>query len=261
MTQQKSIQRGFTQEETNQNKSHSQMSLLGISNVCCCKTEGKTLSNRYVEDPRQNSSGMTPNFITASGFTAHAVIPQACNAGYSGRVGFTLIEFLVVVLIIGILATLALPLYQKAVAKARGAAVISLIKALGQAQDKYFLENGIYATAFSQLDVPLPADWNQSCSFYVNSTDCHSNGDWGIAIGTETLLQGTLYLEALSGPYKGAGFYYMPSRKVIHVAYRGAGFGCLENSLFIGTSRSGEWCKKLWKMSYKTGGSALSFFQ
>ncbi len=68
---------------------------------------------------------------------------------------FTLIELLVVVLIIGILAAIAVPQYQKAVAKSELAQIISVVKSLKQAQEVYFLTNGKYAANINLLDVSV----------------------------------------------------------------------------------------------------------
>ncbi len=70
--------------------------------------------------------------------------------------GFTLIELLVVVLIIGILASVALPQYERAVEKSRVTEAISLSSAIWKGQQAYFMANGTYATDLSQLDLDIP---------------------------------------------------------------------------------------------------------
>ena len=74
--------------------------------------------------------------------------------------GFTLIELLVVVLIIGILASIAVPYFQKAVEMSRVASVIARGKAISQAQDRFYMQNNRYAPTVDALDIsvgPCPA--------------------------------------------------------------------------------------------------------
>ena len=66
---------------------------------------------------------------------------------------FTLIELLVVVLIIGILAAVALPQYEKAVQKSRLAEVAVRVKAMEEAIDLYVLENGYPSSVVDLFDV------------------------------------------------------------------------------------------------------------
>ena len=68
---------------------------------------------------------------------------------------FTLIELLVVVLIIGILASGALPQYQKAVRKAKLAEVATTFSSVSKAIDLWLLENG----GFPSSSVLFSGDW------------------------------------------------------------------------------------------------------
>ena len=84
---------------------------------------------------------------------------------------FTLIELLVVVLIIGILAAVAVPQYQKAVAKARLATMFSLVKNITYALEIYYLTNDTYPVSLEDIDITFPSD----CSIKYSWIQCDSN--------------------------------------------------------------------------------------
>ena len=69
------------------------------------------------------------------------------------RTGFTLVELMVVVAIIGILASVAIPTFMRFQLRAKSVEASVNLQAIGKAEESFYAEYGIYVSA----PVPVPA--------------------------------------------------------------------------------------------------------
>ena len=106
--------------------------------------------------------------------------------------GFTLIELLVVVLIIGILASVALPQYQFSVDKTRAMTQYQNIQAIIKTEQVYKMANGYYTGDFELLDV----DWTKTCTLIGadHSQLAHCSGGFGFQMANPAAVPTEIWL-------------------------------------------------------------------
>ena len=68
-----------------------------------------------------------------------------------GQRGFTLIEVMIVIVILGILVTVGLPSYQDSIRKSRRADGMAALMELSARQERFYAQNSVYSHWLSRL--------------------------------------------------------------------------------------------------------------
>ncbi|HAJ56867.1 MAG TPA: hypothetical protein DCL35_03745 [Candidatus Omnitrophica bacterium] len=107
--------------------------------------------------------------------------------------GFTLLELIIVVIVIGILASIALPRYLKIAEKGRVAEGKSLLGAIRSAQMRYSAEKGAFATTTGDLDLNM-----QTARYFTMSVPSS-----GGSVSVETTVVATATRNTVDNPSPG----------------------------------------------------------
>ncbi len=112
---------------------------------------------------------------------------------WSGK-GFTLIELIIVVIVIGILATVAVPQYLRAVERAKGGKARHALALIAQGEKMYRAENDTYIAGADKATI------NTNLASFVELADVANDVDWNYAVAGVTASTFTATATRIDGP-------------------------------------------------------------
>jgi type IV pilus assembly protein PilA len=132
------------------------------------------------------------------------------------RRGFSLIELLIVISIILIIITIAVPKFQRAQMMARDTAALQAVKAIHTAEVEYYSQYGRYANTLAELGPPASGAPSQSAADLIGNDI--ANGEKQGYKFTVTGTQGGYIISAIPVAYgtSGSRTLYSDQSMVVH---------------------------------------------
>jgi len=121
--------------------------LFGVSRWVRVLPEGNMLGIEFLKDEQAGDYGWFAENCTSGIFPSRH---RRCR-DWDDRAGFTLVELSIAMVIICLMATLAAPIFARAIEQSRVDAAAANLKGLWAAQRVYWLEEGCFASLLSSL--------------------------------------------------------------------------------------------------------------
>lgn len=111
---------------------------------------------------------------------AKMIPPPTSNGCRPPRHGFTLVEIMVVVVIIGLLAALALPAFKRVQRRTENSRFVSDLRTLSQAFETYAIQNGSWPPSASAGEIPAGMAEELRSSVWLRPNTLGGRWEWNI---------------------------------------------------------------------------------